>query len=76
MDPIRSTYEADPEMLEIVCEFARELPARAAMLEALLASRSTTELGPISTSSMSPGVASSRKTSQIGDPVSMCWLSG
>ena len=44
MDPIRSTYEADPEMLEIVCEFARELPARAAMLEALLATRSTTEL--------------------------------
>ena len=28
MDPIRSIYEDDPDMLEIVCEFARELPAR------------------------------------------------
>ena len=44
MDPIRSTYEADPDMLEIVCEFARELPARAATLEAQLSARAFAEL--------------------------------
>ena len=44
MDPIRSSYEADPDMLEIVCEFARELPARVARLEALLAARAFAEL--------------------------------
>jgi len=44
MDPIRSSYEADPDMREIVCEFARELPARAAKLEALLGTRSSAEL--------------------------------
>jgi HPt (histidine-containing phosphotransfer) domain-containing protein len=44
MDPIRSTYEADPDMLEIVCEFAHELPTRAEMLEALLAARAFAEL--------------------------------
>jgi HPt (histidine-containing phosphotransfer) domain-containing protein len=44
MDPIRSTYEADPDMLEIVCDFARELPARTALLETLLHSRAFAEL--------------------------------
>ncbi len=44
MDPIRSTYEADPDMLEIVCGFARELPARVTKLEALLAAHAFTEL--------------------------------
>ncbi len=44
MDPIRSTYEADPDMLEIVCDFARELPARTALLETLLDSRAFAEL--------------------------------
>jgi len=44
MDPIRSTYEADPDMLEIVCDFARELPARVTKLEALLTTRAFAEL--------------------------------
>jgi HPt (histidine-containing phosphotransfer) domain-containing protein len=44
MDPIRSSYEADPDMLEIVCDFARELPARVAKLEALVNSRAFAEL--------------------------------
>ena len=38
MDPIRSIYENDPDMLEIVREFAAELPARANELEGTLAS--------------------------------------
>jgi len=37
MDPIRSAYEEDPDMLEIVREFAHELPARIAKLETLVA---------------------------------------
>ena len=44
MDPIRSTYEADPDMLEIVCDFARELPARVAKLETLVSSHAFAEL--------------------------------
>jgi len=44
MDPIRSIYEADPEMLEIVREFARELPERVAKLEGLLADHALSEL--------------------------------
>jgi HPt (histidine-containing phosphotransfer) domain-containing protein len=48
MDPIRSTYEADPDMLEIVREFASELPERIARLEALLASRAWPELQTLS----------------------------
>ncbi|MEX2208736.1 MAG: Hpt domain-containing protein [Myxococcota bacterium] len=44
MDPIRSTYEADPDMHEIVCDFARELPARVAKLETLLSARAFAEL--------------------------------
>ena len=38
MDPIRSIYENDPDMLEIVREFAAELPARANELEGTLSS--------------------------------------
>ena len=37
MDPIRSSYEDDPDMLEIVVEFAGELPQRIEDLEARLA---------------------------------------
>jgi len=37
MDPIRSAYEDDPDMLEIVREFAHELPDRIARVESLLA---------------------------------------
>jgi HPt (histidine-containing phosphotransfer) domain-containing protein len=44
MDPIRSTYEADPDMLEIVREFAHELPERIARVESLLAARAFSEL--------------------------------
>jgi len=33
MDPIRSIYEDDPDMLEIVREFVAELPERVAALE-------------------------------------------
>jgi len=36
MEPIRSVYENDPDMLEIVREFAAELPARANELEGTL----------------------------------------
>ena len=36
MEPIRSTYESDPDMLEIVREFAGELPDRALALESAL----------------------------------------
>lgn len=44
MEPIRSQFEDDPDMLELVCEFARELPARAEALECALASASLSEL--------------------------------
>ena len=37
MDPVHSSYAADPDMLEIVREFALELPGRADALERLLA---------------------------------------
>ncbi len=36
MDPIRSIYEDDPDMIEIVREFADELPSRAESAETLL----------------------------------------
>ncbi len=36
MDPVRSIYEDDPDMMEIVREFAAELPDRAAALESAL----------------------------------------
>jgi HPt (histidine-containing phosphotransfer) domain-containing protein len=38
MEPIRSVFEDDPDMLEIVREFAIELPERAAEIEHTLAS--------------------------------------
>lgn len=38
MDPIRSSYEDDPDMLEIVREFADELPERREAMQASLAS--------------------------------------
>ena len=44
MASIRSTYESDPDMLEIVREFASELPARIAKLEAHLAAGELREL--------------------------------
>jgi HPt (histidine-containing phosphotransfer) domain-containing protein len=44
MGSIRSTYEDDPDMLEIVREFAAELPARVSKLEALLAAHELREL--------------------------------
>lgn len=44
MGPIRSVYEDDPDMFEIVREFATELPARIAKLEAHLASGALREL--------------------------------
>ncbi len=36
MEPIRSIYESDPDMIEIVQEFAQELPSRAESAETLL----------------------------------------
>ncbi len=44
MDPIRSIYEDDPDMLEIVREFAAELPGRIAELESKLEAGSLREL--------------------------------
>ena len=44
MGSIRSAYENDPDMLEIVREFATELPARVAKLEAHLAAGEMREL--------------------------------
>jgi HPt (histidine-containing phosphotransfer) domain-containing protein len=44
MDPIHSSYENDPDMLEIVREFAAELPARVAKLEGCLAAGQLREL--------------------------------
>src|SRR5215510_1216530 len=44
MGAIRSAYENDPDMLEIVREFASELPARIAKLEAHLAANEMREL--------------------------------
>lgn len=35
MEPIRSTFEDDPDMMDIVQEFAAELPKRAAELRSL-----------------------------------------
>jgi HPt (histidine-containing phosphotransfer) domain-containing protein len=44
MQPIRSTYEDDPDMLELVQSFAEELPERARSLEDLVASERLDEL--------------------------------
>jgi len=38
MEPIRSVYEDDPDMAEIVEEFAAELPGRASEIEQAVAS--------------------------------------
>lgn len=45
MEALRSIYESDPDMLEIVREFARELPERARALEAEHAAGNQVELG-------------------------------
>lgn len=47
MEPIRSTYEDDPDMLELVEEFASELPERIQKIEALVAATDWTELQTI-----------------------------
>jgi HPt (histidine-containing phosphotransfer) domain-containing protein len=44
VEPIRSLYEDDPDMLEIVREFARELPERARALEERCAAGHLAEL--------------------------------
>lgn len=44
MEPVRSSYEDDPDMLDIVREFADELPERAARIEGLLKSGELEEL--------------------------------
>ena len=44
MEPIRSEYENDPDMLEIVKEFASELPERMVALEQSLSSGDLAEL--------------------------------
>lgn len=44
MEPIRSRYEDDPDMLEIVREFAGEVPERVRRLEALLQAADWPEL--------------------------------
>jgi HPt (histidine-containing phosphotransfer) domain-containing protein len=45
MDPVRSSFGADPEMLEILREFASELPERADALERLVAAGDREKLG-------------------------------
>jgi len=44
MKPVRSSFAADPDMIEIVREFALELPGRADALEDLLAARRLDEV--------------------------------
>jgi HPt (histidine-containing phosphotransfer) domain-containing protein len=44
MDPLHSSYAADPDMREIVREFALELPGRADALENLLAAAAWKDL--------------------------------
>ncbi len=44
MDPIRSQYEDDADMLDLVREFASDLPSRARRLEELLAQGDFEEL--------------------------------
>lgn len=44
MDPIRSHYEDDADMLELVREFAGEIPSRVLRLMELLAERDFEEL--------------------------------
>ena len=45
MDPVHSSYATDPDMAELVREFALELPGRADTLERLLAASELQELG-------------------------------
>jgi HPt (histidine-containing phosphotransfer) domain-containing protein len=44
MKPVHSSFAADPDMVEIVREFALELPGRADRLEGLLAAGALDEL--------------------------------
>lgn len=44
MKPVHSSFASDPDMVEIVREFALELPGRADGLERLLASQALDEL--------------------------------
>jgi HPt (histidine-containing phosphotransfer) domain-containing protein len=44
MEPIRSLFEDDPDMAELVRGFASELPARATSLEELLSQNDLPEL--------------------------------
>jgi HPt (histidine-containing phosphotransfer) domain-containing protein len=44
MEPVLSSYAADPDMVEIVREFALELPGRADRIEQLLAAGGLEEL--------------------------------
>jgi len=44
MAPVRSSYAADPDMVEIVREFALDLPGRADAIERLVASGRVEEL--------------------------------
>ncbi len=44
MQPLRSQYQDDPDMRDLVREFAAGLPARAAELEGLLASQQSAEV--------------------------------
>jgi HPt (histidine-containing phosphotransfer) domain-containing protein len=47
MEPIRSVFESDPDMREIVQEFAAELPARIADVQAMLAANRRADLQTI-----------------------------
>jgi HPt (histidine-containing phosphotransfer) domain-containing protein len=47
MEPIRSVFEGDPDMLEIVREFALELADRAAEIESTFASGDNSRLQTI-----------------------------
>ena len=44
MDPIRSVYESDPDMVDLIRSFARELPNRAEVVEDLLSKGEMEEL--------------------------------
>ena len=55
MDPIRSIYEDDPDMLEIVREFVGELPERVGQLEAQLEARDLPGLQTLAHQLKGPG---------------------
>ncbi len=44
MEPIRSVYESDPDMVDLVRGFAKELPKRAELVEDLLSNGEVEEL--------------------------------